>query len=63
MVHTNTGLATECCREGIREGIDVIMTTSLPLSYGPSLPATAHMMDLACELGREVPLDPRDVLR
>lgn len=59
--HTNTGLANDCCREAIELGVDVIMTTSAPLSYGPSLPATIDIMEMARESGRSVPLDERRV--
>lgn len=56
-VHNTTGLAPLVYVEGIKAGIDIIHTCSLPLANGPSLPSTEAMVEIVEELGHEHNLD------
>ena len=55
--HNTTGLAPLVYAEGIRAGIDIIHTCSLPLANGPSLPSTEAMVEIVEELGHDHNLD------
>ncbi|HXK31011.1 MAG TPA: pyruvate carboxylase subunit B [Candidatus Binatia bacterium] len=55
--HATTGLANECYRTAIRAGVDVLWTTSRPLSYKSSHPAVIDVLQIAKEEGRPTGLD------
>jgi oxaloacetate decarboxylase alpha subunit len=55
--HNTTGLAPLVYIEGLRHGIDVIHTCSLPMANGPSLPSTEAMIEILTELGHTHSLD------
>jgi oxaloacetate decarboxylase alpha subunit len=55
--HNTTGLAPLVYAEGMRHGIDVIHTCSLPMANGPSLPSTEGMIEILTELGHTHRLD------
>ena len=56
-VHNTTGLAPLVYVEGIKAGIDILHTCSLPLANGPSLPSTEAMVEIVEELGHSHDLD------
>jgi len=56
-VHNTTGLAPLVYVEGIKAGIDILHTCSLPLANGPSLPSTEAMVEIVEELGHTHDLD------
>ncbi|HZO05295.1 MAG TPA: hypothetical protein VFB52_02835 [Solirubrobacterales bacterium] len=56
-VHNTTGLAPLVYAEGIKAGIEIIHTCSLPLANGPSLPSTEAMVEIVEELGHDHNLD------
>ena len=56
-VHNTTGLAPLVYMEGIRAGIEIIHTCSLPLANGPSLPSTEAMVEIVEEMGHTHDLD------
>jgi oxaloacetate decarboxylase alpha subunit len=56
-VHNTTGLAPRVYMEGIKAGIDVLHTCSLPLANGPSLPSTEAMVEIVEEMGHTHQLD------
>lgn len=56
-VHNTTGLAPLVYMEGIKAGIDIIHTCSLPLANGPSLPSTEAMVEIVEEAGHTHDLD------
>jgi oxaloacetate decarboxylase (Na+ extruding) subunit alpha len=57
--HPNSGVATPCYREAIRQGIDVLWGACTPLANGHSFPPHATIVQLASEEGRAVDLDQR----
>jgi oxaloacetate decarboxylase alpha subunit len=56
-VHNTTGLASLVYMEGIRAGIEILHTCSLPLANGPSLPSTEAMVEIVEEMGHTHNLD------
>jgi oxaloacetate decarboxylase alpha subunit len=56
-VHNTTGLAPLVYMEGIRAGIEILHTCSLPLANGPSLPSTEAMVEIVEEMGHTHNLD------
>lgn len=56
-VHNTTGLAPLVYVEGIKAGIEILHTCSLPLANGPSLPSTEAMVEIVEELGHTHSLD------
>ena len=56
-VHNTTGLAPLVYVEGIKAGIDILHTCSLPMANGPSLPSTEAMVEIVEELGHTHSLD------
>lgn len=56
-VHNTTGLAPLVYVEGIKAGIEILHTCSLPLANGPSLPSTEAMVEIVEELGHTHDLD------
>jgi oxaloacetate decarboxylase (Na+ extruding) subunit alpha len=56
-VHNTTGLAPLVYVEGLRAGIEILHTCSLPLANGPSLPSTEAMVEIVEELGHTHRLD------
>jgi oxaloacetate decarboxylase alpha subunit len=56
-VHNTTGLAPLVYVEGIKAGIEILHTCSLPLANGPSLPSTEAMVEIVEELGHTHRLD------
>jgi oxaloacetate decarboxylase alpha subunit len=56
-VHNTTGLAPLVYVEGIKAGIEILHTCSLPLANGPSLPSTEAMVEIVEELGHSHDLD------
>ncbi|MGV1048521.1 MAG: carboxyltransferase [Solirubrobacterales bacterium] len=56
-VHNTTGLAPLVYVEGIKAGIEIFHTCSLPLANGPSLPSTEAMVEIVEELGHTHRLD------
>jgi len=55
--HCPAGMGVENYREALKLGVRNISTTSLPLSYGMSLPSTTEMVYHAREMGIEVAVD------
>ena len=55
--HATTGLAQLVYLEGLKHGIDILHTCSLPMANGPSLPSTEAMLDNLRVLGHEHGLD------
>jgi oxaloacetate decarboxylase alpha subunit len=55
--HNTTGEATRVYLEGLRHGIDILHTASLPMANGPSLPSTEAMVDNLAVLGHDHSLD------
>jgi oxaloacetate decarboxylase (Na+ extruding) subunit alpha len=55
--HNTTGLASLVYAEGLRCGIDILHTCSLPMANGPSLPSTEATIELLTELGHTHSLD------
>ena len=55
--HNTTGEATRVYLEGLRHGIDILHTASLPMANGPSLPSTEAMVDNLAVLGHTHDLD------
>jgi oxaloacetate decarboxylase alpha subunit len=55
--HNTTGLAPLVYAEGMRHGIDILHTCSLPMANGPSLPSTEAMIEILTELGHTHGLD------
>ena len=55
--HNTTGLAPLNYVEGIRAGIEIFHTCSLPMANGPSLPSTEAMVEIVEELGHTHDLD------
>ncbi|HEX6229212.1 MAG TPA: hypothetical protein VFZ41_07085 [Solirubrobacterales bacterium] len=55
--HNTTGLAPLVYAEGMKHGIDIIHTCSLPLANGPSLPSTEAMVEIVEESGHAHGLD------
>ncbi|MFN8163559.1 MAG: hypothetical protein U0R26_06960 [Solirubrobacterales bacterium] len=55
--HNTTGLAPLVYAEGMKHGIDIIHTCSLPMANGPSLPSTEAMVEIVEELGHTHGLD------
>jgi len=56
-VHNTTGLAPLVYVEGIKAGIEMFHTCSLPLANGPSLPSTEAMVEIVEEMGHTYGLD------
>jgi oxaloacetate decarboxylase alpha subunit len=56
-VHNTTGLAPLVYMEGIRAGIEILHTCSMPLANGPSLPSTEAMAEIVEEMGHTHQLD------
>jgi oxaloacetate decarboxylase alpha subunit len=56
-VHNTTGLAPLVYMEGIRAGIELFHTCSLPLANGPSLPSTEAMVEIVEEMGHTHGID------
>ncbi|RJR18858.1 MAG: pyruvate carboxylase subunit B [Desulfobacteraceae bacterium] len=59
--HSGTGLSSGCYREALKAGVDSICTTSLPLSYGNSIPSTIEVIQMAQGQGLKIGLD-RDLV-
>lgn len=59
--HTSTGLGREACRQAIQAGVDVIWTAARPLAWGAALPATADIVRMAREEGRQVDIDDEKI--
>lgn len=59
--HDATGLALPCYREALKAGVDGVFTTSRPVAYGESIPATADILSVAKQLGIDTRID-RDAL-
>ncbi|MDX6589508.1 MAG: oxaloacetate decarboxylase (Na+ extruding) subunit alpha, partial [Solirubrobacterales bacterium] len=55
--HNTTGLAPLNYVEGIKAGIEIFHTCSLPMANGPSLPSTEAMVEIVEELGHSHDLD------
>jgi len=55
--HATTGLAPLVYAEGLRCGIDIFHTCSLPLANGPSLPSTEATLEILGELGHTHSID------
>ncbi|MBS1845334.1 MAG: carboxyltransferase [Actinobacteria bacterium] len=55
--HATTGLAQLVYLEGLKAGIDILHTCSLPMANGPSLPSTEAMLASLRVLGHEHDLD------
>jgi oxaloacetate decarboxylase alpha subunit len=55
--HNTTGLAPLVYAEGLKCGIDILHTCSLPMANGPSLPSTEAMVEILTELGHTHSLD------
>lgn len=55
--HNTTGLAPLVYMEGIKAGIEIIHTCSLPLANGPSLPSTEAMVEIVEEAGHTHDID------
>jgi len=55
--HDGTGLAVQNYIEALSVGVDNLSTTSLPLSYGNSIPSTLDVVSLAREAGYDVDID------
>jgi oxaloacetate decarboxylase alpha subunit len=56
-VHNTTGLAPLVYVEGMKAGIEIFHTCSLPMANGPSLPSTEAMVEIVEELGHSHGLD------
>jgi oxaloacetate decarboxylase alpha subunit len=56
-VHNTTGLATSVYLEGLKAGIDIFHTCSLPMANGPSLPSTEAMVEVVELSGHSHSLD------
>jgi len=56
-VHNTTGLAPLVYVEGVKAGIEIFHTCSLPLANGPSLPSTEAMVEIFEEMGHTHDLD------
>lgn len=52
--HDGTGLAAQNYLEAMRVGVDILSTTSIPLSYGNSIPSTVDVVSHAREMGYDV---------
>jgi oxaloacetate decarboxylase (Na+ extruding) subunit alpha len=57
--HNTTGLAALNYIEGIKAGIEIIHTCSLPMANGPSLPSTEALVEIVEDLGHTHNLDKR----
>lgn len=55
--HNTTGLAPLVYAEGMRCGIDILHTCSLPMANGPSLPSTEAMVEIVESMGHTHSLD------
>jgi oxaloacetate decarboxylase (Na+ extruding) subunit alpha len=55
--HCGTGLGEECYREALKSGLDAIITVSVPLAHGNSIPSTAEMLFIGQDLGLQTNLD------
>jgi oxaloacetate decarboxylase alpha subunit len=55
--HNTTGLASLNYIEGLKAGIDILHTCSMPLANGPSLPSTESIVEVVEALGHTHGLD------
>ncbi|MBT7153270.1 MAG: pyruvate carboxylase subunit B [Deltaproteobacteria bacterium] len=55
--HCTTGLATLCCLDSVKFGVDTIYTCASPLANGPSHPSTENMIMNLKRLGYKTEID------